>query len=471
MTMRQLIYFILMYIPINVCSQTASNLHGQPDQGNLNWIRGLSWNQVKQKALNENKFVFIDAYATWCGPCKAMNKTVFVNDTIERYFNEKFVCLKVQMDKTKSDDDYIKSWYSEAELIKKEFKINSYPTFIFISPEGKVVHKEFGYKSVIEFMAIANSAIQPGKIYDDPYAEYDSLVMEYNRGIRDFDQIPYMVKVALKLKESAFALQLVKEHTDYIMTLNKKDRYTKENIEMWNAFAIGSNTRIFQFFLKDGNWVDKVMHKKGYAKTVVDKVIKNEIVIPFFNEQAPNKKIRFTGMYLSGKGVQVDSSEADWSKLKKLVASQYSRNYTKRNVLAAKVEWYKRLRNYSCYTRSALNYLKKSGRQISHGNSTINSYAWDTFKYSTDKTVIDGFIKLMSKIVIEKSNILINCNHLDTYANLLYKAGKVEDAIFWEKKAIDAAIGGNSGKKGQYLKIIEQMKNGEPTWGASWGYK
>src|SRR5689334_7898174 len=47
-------------------SKTDSNSHG------VQWTTGLSWEQVKQKAQLEKKYIFLDCLATWCGPCKMM---------------------------------------------------------------------------------------------------------------------------------------------------------------------------------------------------------------------------------------------------------------------------------------------------------------------------------------------------------------------------------------------------------------
>src|SRR5688500_9355246 len=77
----------------------------------IQWTTGLSWNQIKAKAKKENKFIFLDCYATWCGPCKEMDKKIYVNDSVGDYFNQHFVSVKVQMDKTKNDDESVKKWY------------------------------------------------------------------------------------------------------------------------------------------------------------------------------------------------------------------------------------------------------------------------------------------------------------------------------------------------------------------------
>ena len=56
--------------------ETDTSYHG------IKWVTGLSWEQVLTKAKTENKFIFVDCYATWCGPCKVMDKDVYPNDTV-----------------------------------------------------------------------------------------------------------------------------------------------------------------------------------------------------------------------------------------------------------------------------------------------------------------------------------------------------------------------------------------------------
>src|SRR5688500_7757549 len=76
----------------------------------IKWTTGLTWEQINQKAKTENKYIFLDLYATWCGPCKEMDKSVYPNDTVGLFFNNKFVSVKVQMDRTKKDNAFIQSW-------------------------------------------------------------------------------------------------------------------------------------------------------------------------------------------------------------------------------------------------------------------------------------------------------------------------------------------------------------------------
>src|SRR5687768_11107058 len=90
-------------------------IHGQEEKG-IKWTTGISWQQVKEKAKQENKYIFIDAFTTWCGPCKMMDKNVYANDTVGDYFNQHFISVKAQMDKSKNDNEQVQSWYNDAEI-------------------------------------------------------------------------------------------------------------------------------------------------------------------------------------------------------------------------------------------------------------------------------------------------------------------------------------------------------------------
>jgi len=51
---------------------------------------------------------------------------------------------------------------------------------------------------------------------------------------------------------------------------------------------------------------------------------------------------------------------------------------------------------------------------------------------------------------------------MDTYANILYKMGKKDDALTWEQKAVDNSA--TNDEKAGYQATIDKMKKGEKTW-------
>ena len=74
----------------------------------IRFEKGLSWQQVLEKAKAENKFIFVDCYATWCGPCKQMERDVYPVPQVEELYNDRFISVKMQMDSSKADDEWVK---------------------------------------------------------------------------------------------------------------------------------------------------------------------------------------------------------------------------------------------------------------------------------------------------------------------------------------------------------------------------
>ena len=119
------ILILIMALPFYVMAQ----------QG-MKFEHGISWANIQAKAKAENKYIFMDAFTTWCGPCKHMAANIFPMATVGDFFNDKFINVKVQLDTTKNDNDEVKSWYAAGHDIMTKYKVQAFPTYLFFSPEG-----------------------------------------------------------------------------------------------------------------------------------------------------------------------------------------------------------------------------------------------------------------------------------------------------------------------------------------------
>lgn len=77
--------FTCMLIAISVFAQTN--------------FQELTLAKALEKAKMENKYVFVDCYTSWCGPCKMMTANVLPLKEVGEYMNETFVCVKFDMEK------------------------------------------------------------------------------------------------------------------------------------------------------------------------------------------------------------------------------------------------------------------------------------------------------------------------------------------------------------------------------------
>ncbi len=96
------------------------------------------------------KYVYIDVWATWCGPCRA--EIPFLKKTEERYEGKSIEFVSISIDVKKDFDKWKKfvgdkklggtqviadnNWTSE---FIKQYNIQSIPRFILIDPKGNVV--------------------------------------------------------------------------------------------------------------------------------------------------------------------------------------------------------------------------------------------------------------------------------------------------------------------------------------------
>src|SRR5947209_10417068 len=71
----------------------------------INFERNLSWQQIVQKAKAENKYIFVDCFATWCRPCLEMDRKIFPLQNIGNFFNENFISVRLQMDTSAKDNE------------------------------------------------------------------------------------------------------------------------------------------------------------------------------------------------------------------------------------------------------------------------------------------------------------------------------------------------------------------------------
>ena len=69
-------FLIILFFPLIIYAQSDSLYKG------IRFEKGLSWQQMLDKAKVEGKYVFVDCYATWCLPCKWMDKNIYTSEKV-----------------------------------------------------------------------------------------------------------------------------------------------------------------------------------------------------------------------------------------------------------------------------------------------------------------------------------------------------------------------------------------------------
>ena len=82
---------------ISACSLLASAVLNAQDR--VISFEERTWAEIKAKAAKEKKAIFLDAYTSWCGPCKKIAKEVFTKNEVADYYNTNFVNASFDMEK------------------------------------------------------------------------------------------------------------------------------------------------------------------------------------------------------------------------------------------------------------------------------------------------------------------------------------------------------------------------------------
>ncbi len=180
----------------------------------------LKWAQIKAKALKEHKMIFLDAFASWCGPCKYMEENIYSDKKTADYFNENYINVKIDME------------IGEGPTLSEEFNVSAYPTFLFFTPEGKLVHKSVGALEIDEFIELGKKARQPDQ-------QYFTLKNKAKTGLLDDASFLRWVEQADKLEDDDKD-ELVKKYV-----VNKKDIFANKDIlNIVINYSIKSDTRV-----------------------------------------------------------------------------------------------------------------------------------------------------------------------------------------------------------------------------------
>ena len=394
---------------------------GFAQDNGIHFEHSLSWTDILAKAKAENKYIFMDCFTTWCGPCKYMAENVFPLEEVGNFLNKNFISVKVQLDTTAADKDEVKNWYQTGHDLAQKYSVKAYPTYLFFDENGQVAHRFVGSSDPASFITKAKNATNPEK-------QYYALLNKYNEGKKDSAFLYRMATAAFE----AFDMENAKKIADeYLAT--QQDLLTKSNLEFFQKFTQSSKDTGFQLMLQNSEKVDAVLGK-GMAEITVQRIIMQEEIYKKFPATV--------------------KENPDWKSIEEGLSTKYPKQAAE--ILAkGKITWYQHSKDWHHYQTTIDSFIKKYGAKVA--SSELNDYAWTIFQNCKDKACVEAALE-WSKRSFAKDSVP---GYLDTYANLLYKLGKKDLAIEWETKAEAMAEGDD--KKG-YQDVIDKMKKGEKTW-------
>ena len=230
--MRILLLFVVVLIAsVNLRAEGIEFFHG-------------SWEEALAEAESQNKIIFVDAYTTWCGPCKRMAAQVFPDAAVGEFYNANFISVKLDMEK------------EESVTFRQKFPVSAYPTLFYIDYDGTLVKKVRGAQSVEKFLAAGESALNEV----DRSGQY---VERYEAGDRSPELMYEYVKALNQAGKNSS-----KVVNEYLR--EQKDLTTPENLRFLSVAPSTVDSRAFTLLIE---------HRKAVIAATDAETVENRVYL------------------------------------------------------------------------------------------------------------------------------------------------------------------------------------------------
>ncbi|GEN76517.1 thioredoxin family protein [Chryseobacterium hagamense] len=206
-------------------------------------FQDLPFKDLIAKAKKEKKIVFLDAYTSWCGPCKMMERNVFTQKTVGDYFNANFLNARFDMEKGEGRDIAVK------------YGVRSYPTYLFLNGDGELVSQNYGYMEPGMFLTMAQDVNSPNN-------KKGSLKERFAKGEKD----PEFLINIMKLNSSSdypFAKQASER---YFENRKKTEEFTKDDVGLLLYFLKSTEDKNYKTFIERKTEIIKFLPEETYKE-------------------------------------------------------------------------------------------------------------------------------------------------------------------------------------------------------------
>ncbi|GAA4293060.1 thioredoxin family protein [Aestuariibaculum suncheonense] len=388
-----------------------------------------SFKEALAKAKKENKLLFIDGYAVWCGPCKRMEKTVFKEAVIGDYFKEHFVAVKVDVER------------GEGPELKEKYNITGLPGYVFVNGDDEVVYRISGAKSTEDFLKEVTKAVE---YQNDPNSigRLNELY-ESNKNDEDFvklyldklheslannytDVLEHYLSIQTSIKESSKEMvMLLADHSSQIIIGSQAASIIANNIktEEWKKYVRKSIRATFMYLPKS-----MIQQTTEYAilkrdTTYLEKALSEAQNLGLVSKIEEQRKRTYTYYYLNtGQGEKYKALAKDDIK-------EFVNSLKKEDLRAGYQDWQRRMDEGDILAKGSMPFSNRIGDQLI---SMVKDYALFANTEEEKQDVLDW----MGIVYYIRPGEAIA---MSEYANVLYVFGDKNEALSVMGEAVKIA--------------------------------
>ncbi|HHJ49834.1 MAG TPA: DUF255 domain-containing protein [Phaeodactylibacter sp.] len=392
---------VLFFLLFSLLPAFGGRMSGGAFAQGIDFFHG-SWEEALELARQQEKIIFVDAYAVWCGPCKRMAKTVFTDPEVGAFYNQHFINMKLDMEQ------------GEGLKFRQKYPVSAFPTLFYIDYTGEVIQQVKGFQKSDAFIALGEKALSKVD-RSKQYAE------AYEKGNRDPELIYKYVKALNQAGKPSLKIA-----NDYLRS--QTDLTTPFNLRFIYEATTEADSRIFDLF---------VQHRDRIAFLVGG----NEV----------NERIYKACSRTVEKAIAFRSE--DLLKEAKAKMKKYYPQKAKAFGLKADMDFYKATGDEKRYLKASKKYAKHI---IWEDASALDALAKTIAVYLPHDAKA---MKLALKISARSAEIGESYMYYYTYANLLLQAGLKDKALETAQQALKMAEEISPNAKAMVEALIRKIHN------------
>jgi thioredoxin-related protein len=348
----------------------------------VNFIKVNSLDELFKKAKSEKKAIYIDGYTNWCGWCKVLDKEVFTDNVFADTLHKYFIPVKLEMEKD-----------SLGVIIARKFAIRSFPSALVINGDGYLVEIMKGYSPLDGYKNRLNAVIKKLKNQEKVSGYSANFILKFP---------PFY-------------------YSTYPMPGGKREKIDSVSLNTYLSKQKTWNNEIVWSILNTNYFLLNTSNQQRLANNLQDFAL-------MFGEDEVNS------LYMRTQETNIQSlinagNEADFinnlNEITKKIKSDNDYEFT------YKSEYYKKQKDYVKLVAIFDEYVNDSSKFKSAYQ--INETAWELYTSCNDTLLLNKAIGWMRNCVLL---IEPSYNYIDTYASLLFKTGKLDEAKAQAKLAV-----------------------------------
>lgn len=136
----------LIYLSLLFVLSTIGHGYAQGKNNGIIFFAG-TWKELLAEAGAKNLPVFIDVYTDWCVPCKRMEKEIFVLPEVGEFYNDHFICYRLNAEK------------GEGPSLAVKYGVSAYPTWLYLDKDGSMRTRRTDYLEAGAFIDAGKEAL------------------------------------------------------------------------------------------------------------------------------------------------------------------------------------------------------------------------------------------------------------------------------------------------------------------------